>query len=199
MITLCRPEVTEVTSWVRRRLHTESLFRRLMQVTERRARRQMKSLSVRMSAVGAVLGVVVLLTSMGMNQVRKPASPGGAKAQEQTGDIPPCNGGSAGPSAGRASAQVNPHRHSVTLSWDAAIPASNSPRDAIEGYYVYRSLTSHYYSESDRISESLIRGTRCVDAVVEPGKAYFYVIKAVTEAGKQSGYSIEIKAVIPFP
>jgi len=163
----------------------------------------MKSLSVWMIVVGAVLWVVVFLTSDGVSQVRNsggvPASPGGARAQEQTGDIPPCNGASASPFAGRESAQVDPHRHSVTLSWDAAVPASTSPGDGIEGYYVYRSLTSRRYTESDRIGRSLLRGTRCVDAAVEPHKTYFYIVKAVTKAGKQSGSSIEIKAVIPFP
>jgi hypothetical protein len=87
----------------------------------------------------------------------------------------------------------------VTLSWNATVPASNSSRDAIKGYHVYRSQTPHTYGASNRISDSPLPGTRCVDTNVEPGKTYFYVVKTVTEGGKQSGSSIEIKAVVPFP
>jgi len=64
---------------------------------------------------------------------------------------------------------------------------------------VYRSQKPHMYDESNRISDSTLRGTRCVDTNVEPRKTYFYVVKAVTEGGKQSGSSIEIKAVVPSP
>jgi len=87
----------------------------------------------------------------------------------------------------------------VTLSWNAVVPASSAPRDAIKGYNVYRSLTSHTYSESNRISGSPLQGTQCVDATVGPRKTYFYVVKAVTQGGEQSGSSAEIKAEVPFP
>ncbi len=87
----------------------------------------------------------------------------------------------------------------MTLSWNATAPASNSPKDAIKGYYVYRSLTSKTYTESNRISESPVHGTRCVDITVEPRKTYFYVVKALTEGGTLSGSSSEIRAVVPFP
>lgn len=162
---------------------------------------QMRRLSLKIAA--AVFAVVVCLTIGGTGQVKnkdtRTPSPGSAKAQPQTPEIPPCNGALASSSAGHAPSQVNPHPHSVTLSWNAAVPASNAPRDAIKGYYVYRSLASHTYAESDRISPSPLRGTRCVDTTVEPRKTYFYVVKAVTEGGAQSGSSSEIKAVVPFP
>jgi hypothetical protein len=87
----------------------------------------------------------------------------------------------------------------VTLSWNAAVPATTSPLDAIKGYYVYRSFTSHRYRERDRISNSVVPGTRCIDTNVEPRKTYFYVVKAVTAGGKQSKSSLEIRAAVPFP
>jgi hypothetical protein len=164
-----------------------------------------KSLSAQIKVAGAVLGMVVFLVSNGMCQAKSQptptSSPGGAQTapQPQGEDIPPCNGIPSSPSAGQGPSKVNPHPHSVTLSWGAPAPATNSPRDAIKGYYVYRSQKPHMYDESNRISDSPLRGTRCVDSNVEPRKTYFYVVKAVTEGGKQSGSSIEIKAVVPSP
>jgi hypothetical protein len=166
---------------------------------------QMRMLLTRIEVPGAVLGIVVLLTSGGIAQAKSQGtqtrSPGGAKAaqQLQIEDIPLCSGASSASSAGQGHSQGNPHSHSVALSWNAAAPASNSPRDAIKGYYVYKSLAAHTYAESNRISESPLPGTRCVDTNVEPRKTYFYVVKTVTESGEQSSSSLEIKAVVPFP
>ncbi len=155
------------------------------------------------SRIAAVFTVIVCLTLNGMGQVKnkdtQTPSPGSAKAQPLPPDIPLCNETAIGSSAGQTPSQVNPHPHSVTLSWNAAIPVSHSPQDAIKGYYVYRSLTSHTYAESDRISPSPLKGTKCVDTTVEPHKTYFYVVKAVAEGGAQSGASSEIKAAVPFP
>jgi hypothetical protein len=161
----------------------------------------MRRLWIQIKVPGAVLGVVVFLTSSGIGQTGNQATPGmgAAKTAPQPENFPLCNGATSGSSTGHAPSQVSPHPHSVTLSWNAAIPASNSPQDAIRGYYVYRSRTSHTYAESNKISDSLLRGTQCIDTNVEPRKTYFYVVKAVTEGGKQSGSSIEIKAVVPFP
>jgi hypothetical protein len=142
--------------------------------------------------------VILVLSSMGQacSHARQTSSAEEAKAAAPPPvDIPACNG--SGLSAARASSQVNPHPHYVTLSWNAAVPASKSPRDAIKGYYVYRSLTSETYGESNRISETPVKGTRCIDNNVEARATYFYVVRAVTEGGKQSGSSLEIKAVVP--
>jgi hypothetical protein len=121
------------------------------------------------------------------------------KAVPRTSDIPLCNGRSASGSAGHAPSTANQHSHVVTLSWKPVVPKSDSPKEAIRGYYVYRSLTSQTYTESHRISEAPVRATQCADTTVEPRKTYFYVVKAVTVGGKQSGASVEIKAVVPFP
>jgi hypothetical protein len=165
----------------------------------------MRRLAEQFRIPGAVLAMAVLLTSSSMgqnkNQGTQVATPGVARTaqQLQPGDIPSCNGASSASSVAHGPSQVNPKPHSVTLSWNAAASSSNSPRDAIKGYYVYRSLTSHKYTESNRISDAPVQGTKCVDTNVEPRKTYFYVVKAVTDGGKQSGASLEIKAVVPFP
>jgi hypothetical protein len=150
-----------------------------------------------------VLGMVVFLAMVGRGQVQPKAgetpAAGAAKAAPQPGDIPLCNGAGSGSSGGQLAAQAKPHPHVVTLSWNAVIPASHSPRDLIKGYYVYRSLVSHTYHQGDRITALPLPGTQCIDTTVEPQKTYFYVVKAVTEGGTQSGSSIEIKAVVPAP
>ena len=158
--------------------------------------------------LGAVLGIVVSLAmaslGLGLGQGKNKAAqtPGSGAAKAATAepsDIPLCTGASSVSSTERVPASGNPHPHSVTLSWNAALPASNSPRDLIKGYYVYRSLVSHTYTEGDRITASALPGTQCVDTAVEPRKTYFYIVRAVTDGGMQSGSSIEIKAVVPFP
>jgi hypothetical protein len=158
----------------------------------------MRRLSVQVKIAGAVLVAAMLLSIAGMvrNRMQPVPSPAGAKAASLTPGEPLCTGISFNPSAGQSS-QLNPDLHFVTLSWKAAVSASNSRRDAIKGYYVYRSLTSHTYPESARISESLLTGTRCTDTDIEPRKTYYYVVKSVTESGKQSASSIEIRAVVP--
>jgi hypothetical protein len=149
---------------------------------------------------GVLKAVLILaLSSLGQacNHARQGSSLEEVKASPPPVDIPACNG--SGLSAGRAPSQVNPHPHYVTLSWNAAVPVSKSPRDAIKGYDVYRSLTSETYGESNKISETPVKGTRCIDSNVEARATYFYVVRAVTEGGKQSGSSLEIKAVVPSP
>jgi hypothetical protein len=148
-----------------------------------------------------VLGILVLLIVGGVGRVRNQAAqeagPPGARGSPPPTEIPPCSGDSSKVSL--ASVQGKLHPHSVTLSWKAAVAASNLPRDAIRGYYVYRSLASQTYTEGNRMSESPLRETQCVDTAVEPRKTYYYVVKSVTEGGKPSAFSSEIKAVIPFP
>jgi hypothetical protein len=161
----------------------------------------MRSISIPTKVAGTLLGVAVLLSIAVIlrDKRQQPLNLRVVRPAPQIASAPACTGISSGPSAGHSTPPLSPHPHSITLFWNAVFPKSTSPRDAIKGYYVYRSLTSHTYPESTRISEAPLRGTRCVDTNVEPRKTYFYVVKAVTEAGKQSGSSIEIRAVVPFP
>ncbi len=159
-------------------------------------------MSTPIKLVVAILGLAlvpgVVCGIMFRNRSKQAASAGVSNIAPRAADAPSCSGISR-PSPGQAPAYATRPQHSVTLSWNSAVPASRSPRDAIKGYYVYRSLASRNYAESSRISESPLAGTRCVDSTVEPQKTYFYVVKAVTEGGTQSGSSVEVRAVVPSP
>jgi hypothetical protein len=149
---------------------------------------------------GMLLGVCTALTVSAISQISAPtqASSSLAPVAGHPEAIPSCSGSTPGPSAAHA-AQASPAPHSVTLSWKASIPASKSQPDAIQGYYVYRSLKSQTYPESSRISFSPVLGTVCVDTTVEPRTTYYYVVKAVSQTGTKSGLSNETKAVVPSP
>lgn len=84
--------------------------------------------------------------------------------------------------------------HSVRLSWNASIPASDSPADAIKGYNVYRRIPGKAY---EKINTDLIRGTSCVDYLVMAGRTYYYETRAVSATGAVGKPSPEAKAVIP--
>lgn len=142
----------------------------------------------RIGMLCVMLGAVVSLTSSGGG---KPAL---ARQSAAAAGIPPCGGVSSA-----VPAQAIANAHSVTLSWNASLPKSAAPQDAIQGYYVYRSLTSRGYADSGRLNSSPLAGTRCLDASVDPQATYFYAVKAVTQGGAESDFSSEVKAVIPFP
>jgi hypothetical protein len=83
---------------------------------------------------------------------------------------------------------------SVKLSWNASIPASNSPADAIKGYNIYRRIRGKSY---EKINIDVIRGTSCVDYLVTTRQTYYYQTRAVSATGAVSKPSPEAKAVIP--
>ena len=87
-------------------------------------------------------------------------------------------------------------KHCVKLSWRASTPASTFPRDAVVGYNVYRSQTSHD-PKPKQINAKPCSGTSYTDTDVQPGNVYFYVTRAVTKFGVQSGPSNEARAEIP--
>ncbi len=78
--------------------------------------------------------------------------------------------------------------HSVGLSWQ---PSSSS----VEGYNVYRgSGSSGPYS---KLTASVDDNTSYTDTTVQSGNTYYYVTTAVGTDGVESGYSNQVKAVIP--
>jgi hypothetical protein len=99
----------------------------------------------------------------------------------------------AGPSSGRPTV---PAAHVVRLSWNASRPASKAAPDAIVGYIVYRSTTSHDRAAKPVTSEKVI-STTYADSAVESGKTYYYVTRAVSASGKLSGPSTELSVRIP--
>jgi hypothetical protein len=84
--------------------------------------------------------------------------------------------------------------HGVKLLWNAGIPASNSPGDAIKGYNIYRRSSGMEY---EQLNTDVIRGTSCFDDLVTPGHTYYYVTKSVSASGTISKPSQEVHAVIP--
>ncbi len=81
--------------------------------------------------------------------------------------------------------------HSVTLTWDA-------PRDVpgitVAGYNLYRSTKSG--GGFVRLATRL-PGPPYEDRLVGSGRTYYYVVTAVDGRGRESGFSGEIRAVIP--
>jgi hypothetical protein len=146
-----------------------------------------------------IIGLIAILTIRHAAQSSSPSSSGAqagdSPVKQQANAVPSCSGdlSAAAPPPGSSK------RHSVTLSWNASIPVSSVAKDAIRGYYVYRSQTSQTYHDTDRITSLPLIGTQCLDATVESRTTYYYVVRAVAQRGAQSAASREIKAVIPFP
>ena len=78
-------------------------------------------------------------------------------------------------------------QHSVKLNWQA------STSTGVTGYDVYRSTTSGGYYGLLGNSSSLAY----TDTSVQSGATYYYVVTAVNSAGLQSGYSNQVKTIIP--
>jgi ASPM-SPD-2-Hydin domain-containing protein len=81
--------------------------------------------------------------------------------------------------------------HSVSLNWIA------STSGTVVGYNVYRGTTTG--GPYSKINSALESSTNYVDASVLAGKTYFYVVTAVNGSGSQSGFSNQVKAIIPSP
>jgi fibronectin type 3 domain-containing protein len=81
--------------------------------------------------------------------------------------------------------------HSVTLTWQAPRVDAGS---VIVSYSVYRSTTSGgpFVKLASRIPEP-----RYEDRLVNSGRTYYYVVTAVDQAGRESRFSNETRAVIP--
>lgn len=90
---------------------------------------------------------------------------------------------------GLASCHKGPH--SVTLNWHGS-PATRGV--SVVGYNVYRSTTSGgpFVMLASRVSEPHYE-----DHLVVSGRTYFYVVTAVDQAGHESWFSAEAKAIIP--
>ena len=97
--------------------------------------------------------------------------------------------GLAGPAVSPLDAK--PKAHSVTLTWNASPPSKDF---TVAGYNIYRGTKAGgpYAKIASRVS-----GLTYVDHTVGRRKAYFYVVTAVDQRGRESKFSQEIKAVIP--
>ena len=78
--------------------------------------------------------------------------------------------------------------HRVVLSWKAS-------SSLVVGYNIYRGTNSS--GPYSRINSGLQPSTSYTDASVQSGRTYFYVTTAVTSKGRESGFSNQVRAVIP--
>jgi fibronectin type 3 domain-containing protein len=83
---------------------------------------------------------------------------------------------------------ISGSQHRVTLTWKAS-------GSLVVGYNIYRSGTSG--GPYGRINSVLQPSTSYVDASVQSGRTYYYVTTAVISGGKESGFSNQVRAVIP--
>lgn len=93
-------------------------------------------------------------------------------------------------------AAAHPGNHTVSLSWNASVPATSSSRDAVIGYIVYRSTKPHD-TKALPINIQRLVDTKCVDTQVVPGETYYYVTRAVSARGALSGPSNEVRVKVP--
>jgi hypothetical protein len=108
-----------------------------------------------------------LATVAGLAQPRNtPAAPTGLRARSQI------------------SAALFTSRKSVYLEWDAN-------REALAGYQVYRAVHSH--GPYQRLTTQTSARTSFSDLLLLPDQAYYYVVSAVDEQGRESNYSAEVR------
>jgi len=81
--------------------------------------------------------------------------------------------------------------HSVKLSWQASVPASKRPGDAIQGYNIYRREPGKKY---EQINVVVIPQTACTDYTAKAGYSYVYQVQAVTVSGAVSKLSSDAHA-----
>ncbi len=88
-----------------------------------------------------------------------------------------------------AAAGAGPHKHAVTLTWNAST-------SAVAGYNVYRSTVKG--RDYVKINAALVRDRLSYkDEEVDSGKTYYYVTRSVDAKGKESGDSAEVVVTVP--
>lgn len=85
--------------------------------------------------------------------------------------------------------------HRVILSWRASAPADSRHADAA-GYCIYRG-NQRKDPQPVLINSAPFRGTSCMDDLVESGKKYYYVVRAISAKGVTSIISNAAPAPIP--
>jgi Abnormal spindle-like microcephaly-assoc'd, ASPM-SPD-2-Hydin len=78
--------------------------------------------------------------------------------------------------------------HAITLTWQAASSGTT-------GYNVYVGSTSG--GPYSRLNTSIVTGTSFVDAGVQSGQTYFFVVTSINSANKESPRSAEVQAAVP--
>jgi Abnormal spindle-like microcephaly-assoc'd, ASPM-SPD-2-Hydin len=84
---------------------------------------------------------------------------------------------------------VQPAPQSVSLGWQSSVS------QGVIGYYVYRGIVSGGpYSVLNSSPDS---ATQYTDSTVVSGATYYYVVTSADSGNMQSGFSAQVKAVIP--
>jgi hypothetical protein len=89
--------------------------------------------------------------------------------------------------------------HMVILSWTASAPADSWHSDPV-GYCIFRTLQGQNQPTQLVNSQPFFQTTRqlrCKDDLVENGKKYTYLVRAISANNKQSDPSNVVLAVIP--
>lgn len=82
----------------------------------------------------------------------------------------------------------------MILSWKAS--SRDSKHGTAVGYCLYRA-TGPKTRATERINILPFAGTKCVDDLVENGKKYYYVVRAISAQGVTSLVSKPAPALIP--
>jgi hypothetical protein len=85
--------------------------------------------------------------------------------------------------------------HRVILSWRASAPADSKHADAV-GYCIYRG-NQRKDPRPVLINSAPFPATSCMDDMVESGKKYYYVVRAISAKGVASIISSSAPAPIP--
>jgi hypothetical protein len=112
----------------------------------------------------------------------------GLKAGTYTGHVSLTGGGVTKVVTVALTVTSPPVQHAVALSWNA------SPSTNVVSYSMYRSTIS---GSSYGLAASAIGGLSYVDQSVQTGTAYYYVVTAVDDQGRESSDSRETRVVIP--
>ncbi len=83
-----------------------------------------------------------------------------------------------------------PVQHKVSLSWT---PSTST----VAGYNIYRSMQAS--GPYTKVNAATTANTGYDDSTVQAGSTYYYVTTAVDNSGTESGYSNQVKVVIPSP
>jgi hypothetical protein len=85
--------------------------------------------------------------------------------------------------------------HRVILSWRASAPADSKHADAV-GYCIYRG-NQKKDPRPVLLNSAPFPATSCMDDLVESGKKYYYVVRAISAKGVTSNMSNSAPAPIP--
>jgi hypothetical protein len=151
-------------------------------------------------AVLTIVGGVPIACTRGSSPASSESAPRAVQGPTQAGaplsngPVPPlvCPTFSSSPVAALPEAKGG---HRVILSWRASAPADSKHADAV-GYCIYRG-NQRKDPQPVLINPAPFPATSCMDDMVESGKKYYYVVRAISANGHTSVISNPAPASIP--